>query len=142
MVSITKITCVATALFTISLLVGCDSGYNRAAQSARSSTSQNVQSRYGQSDNYTNFGGSAVDAASGFKRYRGQVAIYNRTDEPVTDSLIGVVNPGDVATTEFFTRAAGEIKGVHSGKIYGRPTFEPTHNGLIFVVTSEGVQYR
>ena len=142
MISMTKNTCVVMALFTIALLAGCDSGYYRAAQSARSSTTQNLQGRYGQSDNYNSQGGGAIDSASGFKRYRGKVAIYNRTNEPVTDSLIGVIDPGDVATTEFFARVGGEIKGIHSGKIYGRPTFEPTRNGLIFVVTSEGVEYR
>ena len=92
---------------------GCSSGSYSAARSARSDTTHGVQNRYSQSPYYDDHGGKSIDRVSGFKRYAGMVAVYNRTDEPIGVELLGSISPGGVAKDKFFAR-------VHDARVGAR----------------------
>lgn len=103
------------------------------------------QDRYGQSKYYNKNFGRTMDQISGFKRYPGKVAIYNRTNEPVKAMLLGTIATGGVIVEEFYIHTSGAgmyIEGTNTGKNYGKYEAGPTRNGIIIVVTNNGIEYR
>lgn len=140
---------VPVGVVVLALAGGCESlsRYIAAGKSAMKDTTGHMQERYGQSPYYNDEvngidAGKQIDKASRYRREAGSVRIYNETGEGLDVSLIGRIEAGGRHTEQWYANVPLDFVGSESGRNYGTFTVGPTSNGLIVVVTAQGIERR